>query len=156
IQLAERLQLGQFLRLSHGEEKTGGRTKRALLVDTFEAVIAAIYLDSGIEAARQFILEQFGPALQDLELESFASTDHKSRLQERLHQLGQAEPVYTVVAESGPDHRKHFVVQVRCGEEALAEGEGKTKKQAQQNAACKALERLKTANLGTGTSFPGL
>ncbi len=142
IQFADRLELGRFLRLSHGEEKTGGRTKKALQVDAFEAVIAAIYLDGGIEAARDFIQREFGPSLQDVGSHSFTSPDHKSRLQERLHQLNQTEPTYVLVEESGPDHRKYFVVQVISGNEMLAQGEGKTKKEAQQSAAEAALEKL--------------
>lgn len=142
VQFADRLQLGRFLRISHGEEKTGGRTKRALLVDAFEAVIAAVYLDGGIEAAQRFIEQQFGSTLRTLASQSFTSPDYKSSLQERLHQLGQVEPVYTVVQESGPDHKKHFIVHVISESQVLAAGEGKTKKEAQQNAAEAALEKL--------------
>ncbi|HEV8130694.1 MAG TPA: ribonuclease III [Acidobacteriota bacterium] len=143
LQFALRLELGRFLRLSYGEEKTGGRTKEALMVDSFEAVIAAIYLDGGIDAARQFIEQQFSSSLQSLDSSSFTSPDYKSRLQERLHQLAQTEPIYLLAHESGPDHRKHFVVKVISGGEVLALGEGKTKKEAQQNAAEAALEKLK-------------
>lgn len=142
IQFANKLDLGRFLRLSRGEEKTGGRTKKALLVDCFEAVIAAVYLDGGIEAARAFIERQFGPTMQDVGSQAFTSPDFKSQLQERLHQLDQAEPTYVLVQESGPDHHKHFVVNVIAGNVVLAQGEGKTKKEAQQNAAQAALERL--------------
>ena len=143
LQFADRVRLGHFLRLSRGEEKTGGRTKKALLVDAFEAVIAAIYLDGGVDAACRFIENQFGPALQNLDGQSFTSPDHKSGLQECLHRLGRPEPVYTVVQESGPDHRKHFVVQVVSGRDVLAHGEGKTKKEAQQKAAAGAMDRIK-------------
>ncbi|MBI3939195.1 MAG: ribonuclease III [Acidobacteria bacterium] len=144
VQFADGLQLGRFLRLSHGEEKTGGRSKRALLVDAFEAVIAAIYLDGGMEGARGFIQRQFAPILQNLHPQSFASPDYKSSLQEQLHQLGQAEPVYAVLRELGPDHKKHFIVEVLSAEGVLAQGEGKTKKEAQQKAAAAALEKLRT------------
>ena len=142
IQFADKLELGRFLRLSHGEEKTGGRTKKALLVDAFEAVIAAIYLDGGIEAARAFIEGEFGPSLQDVGLHTFTSPDHKSRLQERLHQLNHTEPAYVLLQELGPDHRKQFVMQVVSGTEVLAQGEGRTKKEAQQSAAEAALRKL--------------
>ncbi|HEY3128817.1 MAG TPA: ribonuclease III [Acidobacteriota bacterium] len=142
IQFADRLELGCFLRLSHGEEKTGGRTKKALLVDAFEAVIAAIYLDGGIEAARAFIEGEFGPSLQDVGSHTFTSPDYKSRLQERLHQLNHTEPAYVLVQELGPDHRKHFVVEVVSGTDVLAQGEGRTKKEAQQNAAEAALQKM--------------
>jgi len=151
LQFAQRLHLGEYLRLSHGEEKTGGRSKKALLVDAFEALIAAIYLDGGIDAARRFIASQFGPTLQQLGIETFTSPDHKSRLQERLHQLGQGEPSYSVLEESGPDHSKKFTVQVLSGSSVLAYGEGSTKKQAQQKAAEAALLKL-TANSASGTS----
>ena len=139
---AHALDLGRFLRLSHGEEKTGGRSKRALLVDAFEAVIAAIYLDGGLEAARTFILRHYGDAFGYLTEGTFTSPDFKSTLQEKLHRLGRGGPVYRVVEETGPDHRKHFLVEVMCGRDVLARGEGETKKQAQQSAAFAALSRL--------------
>lgn len=151
LQFAQKLQLGQYLRLSHGEEKTGGRGKKALQVDAFEALIAAIYLDGGIQEARRFIASQFGDALHELAMESFTSPDYKSRLQERLHQLGHGEPMYTVLEESGPDHSKRFTVQVVSGRSVLACGEGSTKKQAQQKAAEAALLKLMESS-ASGTS----
>jgi ribonuclease-3 len=143
VGLAEKIRLGEFLRLSHGEDKTGGRKKRAILVDAYEAVIAAIYLDGGIEACSGFVGRQIAGILDQLDVSQFTYGDFKSALQEQLHNLGRPEPVYRVVGEIGPDHRKTFVVQVLIRDHVIAEGSGKTKKEAQQEAARLALEGLK-------------
>lgn len=137
--LAKDLDLGRFLRLSFGEDKTGGRKKRALLVDAYEAVIAALYLDGGVETACLFIRNQFQKALAEIDVERVRYQDFKSTLQERLHLLHLPEPIYAVVEEVGPDHAKTFVVEVQIGERMTAKAEGKTKKEAQQNAARAAL-----------------
>jgi ribonuclease-3 len=143
VGLAEKIRLGEFLRLSHGEDKTGGRKKRAILVDAYEAVIAAIYLDGGIEACSGFVGRQIAGILDQLDVSQFTYGDFKSALQEQLHNLGRPEPVYRVVGEIGPDHRKTFVVQVLIRDHVIAEASGKTKKEAQQEAARLALEGLK-------------
>jgi ribonuclease III len=143
--MARSLDLGQFLRLSSGEEKTGGRKKRALLVDAYEALIAAIYLDGGVDAARQFILLQFREALEIIDVERVRYEDFKSTLQERLHLLRMPEPIYEVVEEQGPDHAKTFVVQLIVQGEVIARAAGKTKKEAQQLAAQEALRTLAAA-----------
>jgi ribonuclease-3 len=143
LRLAEKIRLGQFLRLSHGEEKTGGRKKRAILVDTYEAVVAAIYLDGGIEACSRFVHGQIEDVMEKLDVGQFTYGDFKSALQEELHNLGRPEPVYRVVDEIGPDHRKTFVVQVLVHGDVVAEASGRTKKEAQQEAARLALEGLR-------------
>ena len=141
---AEGLGLGNHMILGRGEEKTGGRQKQALLADTCEAIIAAIYLDGGFEPARQFILRELGPGLEDARRPHYFGRDHKSRLQERLQQGGRSLPVYRVAGEIGPDHRKLFHVEIIVDGESLAQGTGRTKKDAEQDAAKAAMEALDT------------
>ena len=142
VRLAEGIHLGDFVRLSRGEEKTGGRKKRAIIVDTFEAIIGAIYLDGGVEAASEFVGRQVDSFLESLDLGQLTYGDFKSALQEQLHNLGRPEPIYRVVNEIGPDHKKTFVVQVVIHGEVMAQSTGRTKKEAQQSAARLALEIL--------------
>jgi ribonuclease III len=144
VKLAERIRLGDFIRLSRGEEKTGGRSKRAIVVDAYEAIIGAIYLDGGVEAASGFVGRQVEAFLEGLDLKQLTYGDYKSALQEYLHNLGLTEPVYRVVDELGPDHKKTFVVQVIVDREVIAGSSGRTKKEAQQAAARLALENLKS------------
>src|SRR5579862_781361 len=139
---AQRLGVGNFLRLGRGEEKTGGRTKPALLADAYEALIAAIYLDGGLEAARGFVRRSLVEGAIAVEAERLGHTDHKSALQEFLQSRGMAPGTYHVIAESGPDHQKTFRVEVRIGGQAPAVGAGKTKKEAEQSAAIAALIQL--------------
>jgi ribonuclease III len=154
-EVAARIDLGSLLRLGRGEEQSGGRKKPALLANAIEAVIAALYLDGGLDAARAFIEKHIiEPALPDLYLAldggktfSGAIGDHKSALQEHLQATGAGQPQYVLTDQSGPDHQKRFRVEVRVddksgGSRALAESEGSTKKQAQQAAARLAFERL--------------
>jgi ribonuclease III len=154
-EVAARIDLGSLLRLGRGEEQSGGRKKPALLANAIEAVIAALYLDGGLAAARAFIEKHIiEPALPDLHLAldgsktfSGAIGDHKSALQEHLQATGAGQPHYVLTDQSGPDHQKRFRVEVRVddksgGSRALAESEGTTKKQAQQAAARLAFERL--------------
>jgi len=153
--VAERINLGSMLRLGRGEEQSGGRQKPALLANALEAVIAALYLDGGLDAARPFIERHIiEPSIPDLhgalsagDTFSGAIGDHKSALQEYLQAAGAGQPQYVLTAQSGPDHQKLFRVEVRVpdghgGARALAESEGTTKKQAQQKAARIAVERL--------------
>jgi ribonuclease-3 len=146
VRLAESIHLGDFIRISRGEEKTGGRTKRAIIVDAFEAIIGALYLDGGVEAASDFVGRQIGEFLERLDLKQLTYGDFKSALQEQLHDLGRPEPVYRVVNELGPDHKKTFVVQVVLHGTVVAEATGRTKKEAQQSAARLALESLKSSS----------
>jgi ribonuclease-3 len=147
VKLAEGIRLGEFVRLSRGEEKTGGRSKRAIVVDAYEAIIGAIYLDGGVEAASDFVNRQVEAFLEGQDLKQLTYGDYKSALQEHLHNLGRPEPVYRVVDEIGPDHKKTFVVQVMNRNEVIAESSGRTKKEAQQSAARLALESLKISEL---------
>lgn len=139
---ARRLGLGAHLRLGRGEEKTGGREKPALLADAYEAVVAAIHLDAGLDAAAAFVRRSLLDFAVDELAESLRSPDHKSALQEWLQARGRPPVSYRVVAESGPDHSKTFVVEVIHDGRTLAAGEGPTKKQAEQLAARRALSSL--------------
>ena len=139
---AERLALGDHLLLGRGEEKTGGRRKQALLADGYEALIAAIYLDGGIEQARAFILREFGPLLGEVNERGLAGQDFKSALQERLQASERPLPEYRLTGTMGPDHRKQFQVAVFVGGDSLAEAIGPSKKEAEQEAARLALVRL--------------
>jgi ribonuclease III len=139
---AQRLGLGKYLRLGRGEEKTGGRTKPALLADAYEALIAAVYLDGGLEAARGFVRRSLVEGAIAYEAERLGHTDHKSALQEFLQSRGMAPGAYHVIAESGPDHQKTFRVEVRIAGQVTAIGSGRTKKEAEQSAAVAALIQL--------------
>ena len=139
---AERLSLGDHLLLGRGEEKTGGRRKQALLADGYEALIAAIYLDGGIEQARAFILREFGPLLGEVKEGGLAGQDFKSALQEHLQASERPLPEYRLTGTMGPDHRKQFQVAVFVGGDSLAEAIGPSKKEAEQEAARLALVRL--------------
>jgi ribonuclease III len=139
---ARRLRLGEHLRLGRGEEKTGGRDKQTLLADAFEAVIAAVYLDAGLAAARGVLQRVlFEQALEERG-ERIAESDRKSALQEFLQGRGQPPAEYRLAGESGPDHQKVFQIEVWINGEFMARGEGNTKKEAEQQAARSALEQL--------------
>jgi ribonuclease-3 len=140
---AERLRLGDHILLGRGEEKTGGRRKQALLADSYEALLAAIYLDGGIEQARAFIVREFAALVGDVRQHGTAARDYKSALQELLQSRDIALPEYRLVGTLGPDHSKMFQVAVVVRGEALAEATGPSKKEAEQEAARIALEKLK-------------
>lgn len=149
---ARRLGLGGHLRLGPGEEKTGGREKKRLLADAFEAVIGAIYLDAGLTAATAFLLRTLiEPALLDRS-EALGRSDYKSALQEWLQQraLGVAE--YRIRKESGPDHRKLFEVEVWHAGRRLSSSEGSRKKDAEQSAARQAMHVLESSEEGIGSN----
>ena len=144
---AERLGLGEHMLLGRGEEKTGGRQKHALLADTYEALIAAIYLDGGIEHAQAFVLREFAPLIADARKGRGGSEqDYKSALQELLQARDRPLPEYRLVGTAGPDHRKEFEVEVVVGGEPLARATGPSKKDAEQDAARMAIEKLGTQN----------
>lgn len=142
---ARRLGLGEHLRLGRGEEKTGGRDKPTLLADAFEAVVAAVYLDSGIEPARELLKRVLLEQALEERGERIADPDRKSALQEYLQGRGRPPAEYRVTAESGPDHQKLFEVEVWVSGVRMADGAGSTKKEAEQQAARNALERLERA-----------
>ncbi len=139
---AERLMLGEHLLLGRGEEKTGGRRKQALLADGYEALLAAIYLDGGVEQARAFIVREFTPLVEEVREHGLVGYDHKSALQEYLQSRDESLPEYRIAGTIGPDHRKLFQVEVVVRGEALASATGASKKEAEQEAARLALERL--------------
>ena len=140
---AERLKLGDHLLLGRGEEKTGGRRKQALLADGYEALIAAIYLDGGIEPARTFIVREFGPLLEEARRIGVAGQDYKSTLQELLQARDQPLPEYRLVGTLGPDHNKLFEIEVAVNGEPVASATGPSKKEAEQEAARLALDTLR-------------
>ena len=139
---AERLHLGDHLLLGRGEEKTGGRRKQALLADTYEAVIAAVYLDGGIDAARAFIRREFHALLEAARRHGAGGQDYKSGLQEVVQARSQPLPEYRLIGTFGPDHEKRFEVEVLVAGEPLARASGPSKKEAEQEAARIALSRF--------------
>jgi ribonuclease III len=153
VHVATRMGIGQYLRLGRGEERSGGRSKGTLLSDAIEAVIAAMYLDAGLEKTREFIIQQILQSeLETITAEGeseFSLADYKSALQELLQSSGRQQPVYATVKEDGPDHRKTFTVEARIymqGQskpEYVVRAEGGTKKKAEQLAAKQALEHLR-------------
>jgi ribonuclease-3 len=159
-QVAESIGLGKHLRLSRGEERSGLRRKSTVLSNSMEAVMGALYLDGGLEPVRVFVRSQvMGEAAERLALElqsGEALGNYKSALQERLQAERAGAPVYRVKSESGPDHHKRFLIEVRVkgqdGERGkpLARGMGRTKKLAEQDAARRALELLDRAGNGAG------
>jgi ribonuclease III len=140
--VARKIGIGEFLRLGRGEEKTGGREKAAIIADALEAVVAAIYLDSGLEAARRVLHRVLFEAALELGGVRIADSDRKSALQEFLQGKGKPPAEYRLAGETGPDHQKSFYVEVWSLGELLASGQGYTKKEAEQKAARTALERL--------------
>jgi len=140
--IAQKMDLGSYLQLGKGEIQTKGWEKPSILSNTFEAVVSAVYLDGGYNAAFKFIHDHFS-FLLDATVMSTVNHDYKSQVQELVQMKQQKMPVYTVVHESGPDHDKTFRVRLNVGE-TQAEGEGKSKKAAEQDAARKGLELLKS------------
>jgi ribonuclease-3 len=138
---AREMKVGEFLFLSTGEEDSGGRDRTSILADSFEAVIGAIYLDKGMEAARAFIKDKLMANSREI-LEDRDHINYKSMLQEYIQSEKKIHPQYRVTSEDGPDHEKVFTVDVMVGRRALGQGKGKNKKQAQQEAARAALRSL--------------
>ena len=134
------LDLGSCLRLGRGEEKGGGREKRSLLADAFEALLAALYLDGGIEVARRVVLVHFEPLLTSGD--ELSGRDFKTGLQERARLERGQLPRYQLKQVSGPDHDRRFTVEIYLGDQLMGEGEGRTKKEAEQAAARVAWVRL--------------
>ncbi len=136
--LAKKLDVGKAIYLSKGEEEGGGRENESLLADTTEAIIGALFMDSGIDAAENFIQTNLLPEIEEKVKEPLK--DAKSRLQESVQSKGLPAPKYQVVQESGPDHSKDFVVEVSVNGKIIGRGEGKNKAAAEQESAQKALE----------------
>ena len=159
LRVAEQLQIGHYMRLGRGEEKSGGRNKASLQVDALEAILAALYLDGGWPVARDFIVRVIvEPELAHMKLETSAIPvmDFKSALQEALQARGGSQPVYALVKEEGPEHKKTFTVEVRLPEPEMGQfvgrAQGATKKRAEQEAARQALEHL--ARVAPGIESP--
>jgi ribonuclease-3 len=143
VKYAEQLGLGQYLHLGKGEEKTGGRTKQALLVDAFEAIIGAVYMDGGLDDARSLIVRFFESQVGDAGDAGEPVNDYKTALQESMQSHSSERIQYKVVSESGPDHQKLFTVDIEAAGITLARGMGLTKKAAEQAAAKQALIKLR-------------
>ncbi len=151
--IARQIDLGEYLRLGRGEAATGGRERDLLLASALEAVLGALYVDGGLEAARAFLEPVLAPLAQHL-ITSDRIKDDKSLLQELAQaQLG-ITPTYHVVAAAGPSHQPHFSVEVRLGERVLARGEGRSKRQAEQDAAKQALADVGWLTTGAQTGAP--
>jgi len=155
---ARALKIGEFLRLGKGEERSGGRNKSALLTDALEAIIAALYLDGGLDSAHHFILQEIlEPELAEVHKlgdKTLPVMDYKSALQEAAHASGRPQPRYVLVKEEGPDHRKLFTMEAHVAasadgdKEFVRRSEGSTKKLAEQGAARKAWEYLQSLKAG--------
>jgi ribonuclease III len=142
-EVAQELGLGEYLFLGRGEEMSGGREKKALLSDAVEALIAALYLDAGLDKARQFIETRVvGEYHSNEDGSDGAVTDYKSALQETAQALKLPPPRYVIVAEDGPEHMKTFTVEVRLGKEWISQAQGLSKKSAGQKAAQQILQQL--------------
>lgn len=139
--LARGLDLGDLLLLGRGEERSGGREKASLLADALEALLGAVFLDGGFAAASEVVAGLFGPALRQAARRK-AGVDYKTRLQELLQSRFGRPPAYRLLEASGPDHERSYRVEVRCGEEILGTGSGRSKKSAEQAAARQALDGL--------------
>ena len=140
-EVSKKIELGTHMLLGKGEEATGGRERVSILADAVEAVIAAIYLDGGIENARKFVLTQMDEIIQD-SIKGRIFRDYKTHLQEVIQSQGETNIIYDLVEEIGPDHNKKFIMQVKLNDEVLGTGEGKSKKEAEQSAAKQALRRM--------------
>lgn len=145
--VAIELELGEKLKMSKGEEATGGRTNPSLLADTFEAVLGALYLDQGFDVAEEFLTQTLFNKLDQI-LKDRTYKDPKSELQEKVQALGFSTPSYQVIGEAGPDHDKTFTVAVTVGKSVVGQGTGRSKQQAQQAAAERALEQYQDSSSG--------
>lgn len=136
----QKLQLESYLLLGKGERMNDGRGRDSILADLFEAIIGAIYLDGGLQAAKRFLFKNFSP-----EIDQILKTpvqNFKAQLQDKVQKQYKEGPVYDVIAETGPDHSKNFIITVSVQGEVIGKGEGNSKKEAQQNAAENGLKKL--------------
>ncbi len=141
-EVAKKLDLGKHLRLSKGEEESGGRTSRTILANTYEAVVGALYIDQGITTVEKFIGETIIEEIDEI-IQKQGLKDPKSELQELLQEKHKLSPNYEVLEESGPDHNKIYTVGVYLSNELLAKGQGKSKQDGEKKAAQNALQALK-------------
>ncbi|WP_027399255.1 ribonuclease III [Anaerovorax odorimutans] len=137
---AKSLSLGKLISLGKGEENSGGRSRNSILADAMEAVIGAVYLDGGFEAAKSFVLSIFGSIIEDA-LNGKLYKDYKTDIQEILQARGEADIRYIIEKEEGPDHNKTFYVNLLFNGKVIGNGCGRTKKEAEQNAAKEGIER---------------
>lgn len=140
VRFAEALEFGKVVLLGKGEELTGGRTRPSLLADAFEAFIGALYLDQGLEAVQSFLERHMFPLVTGNE--HMPPKDFKTQLQEKIQELGQGPLEYRIVEERGPAHDREFVAIVQAGRQTLGRGGGRSKKEAEQQAASEALQAL--------------
>lgn len=148
-ELAKRIQLNECIRLGKGEVQTGGREKPSILSSTFEALIAAVYLDGGFEATYSVVKKLFLPLFKEEGSTTLSNEDYKTELQEKMQAENKITPTYCLKTTTGPDHAKIFHVEVQAGETILAEAHGPSKKEAEQNAAREALQQNWTQKLKT-------
>jgi len=139
---AKKIKLDKFIFLGKGEEKSGGRKKKSILAGAFEAVIAALYLDGGIEKAEMLIVPHMEFLFKKINLNNFFVNNYKSALQEHLQKENNISPVYKIITTKGPDHKKKFIVEVFAQNKQLAKAKGSSKKEAEMKAAQKALKSL--------------
>ncbi len=135
-----KLGIGEFIFLSKGEESSGGRERRSILADVMEAIIGAIYVDGGFLKAREFVIRIFSGVI-DAAISGTLFSDYKTALQEKLQVNGDVEISYIIEKETGPDHEKTFYINLKANGEEIGKGIGKSKKEAEQNAAKNALEK---------------
>ncbi|GAB6098475.1 ribonuclease III [Halanaerocella petrolearia] len=140
-QKAQEIKLGEYMLLGKGEEMTGGRKRNSILADAFEAVVGSIYLDQGLDKARDFVLDLLISKVEIVEQGDYIR-DYKTLLQELVQQDSNLRPEYKVIEEEGPDHNKHFTVEVTFADKILGVGTGFSKKEAEQQAAKKAINKL--------------
>ncbi|ACB84946.1 ribonuclease III [Natranaerobius thermophilus] len=140
VKIAEKLDLGKYLRLGKGEDSTGGRDRRSTLADTVEALIGAVYLQTNYDQTKQLILDLFKDQLSHIDNQRIG--DYKTMIQELVQDRYGDPPKYQIVKESGPDHDKSFVAEVQINNEVVGRGSGKSKKEAEQNAAHFAFQKL--------------
>ncbi len=140
--IAKKHNFSEFLYLGKSEKKMGGQERPAILADSVEAIIAAIFLDGGIEETEKFIIENLKEEIE-MATKHVGDRDYKTVLQEKLQEQGEVKIEYEIIKEQGPDHNKQFEAQVSFNGKILAKGEGKSKKEAHMSAAKKALENLK-------------
>lgn len=140
--IAKKHNFGEYLYLGKSEINTGGKERPAILADSVEAVIAAIYIDGGLEEAKKFIIYNLENEIE-IATKNVGNKDYKTVLQEKLQEHGEVKIEYEIISETGPDHNKEFEAEVKCNNKYLAKGSGKSKKKAEMEAAHNALENLK-------------
>lgn len=141
VSMAEEISLGSYILLGRGEESTGGRQRASILADAFESLIAAVYLNGGLDVARSFVLKYITKAIE-MSFNGQGFRDYKTELQEKLQRRSDSEIEYRIVSEQGPDHDKVFVAEVNFDGNSIGSGTGKSKKEAEQQAASNAMNTL--------------